>query len=173
MLHLEFSGGVVVPNAVLNAGWRADLGASAQFGGVPVLPVLKVGFEQHTGQTAALIPPAGGGLDPALLAFQSLVPLELGLTVRALDAGPHRLDFSALFGLLVVNNTVTALGATTLERGLGEDVVAEGLYAYRFGTLAVHVRLRWSLRHTQVGRLTTAAELPWYQSFGALAGVSL
>jgi hypothetical protein len=144
-----------------------------ELGSLPLRASLGVAFEQHTFKTTAMLAPPAGGLEVAVLDNQTLLPLEVVLRLALVHDTHQRLDLGAGYGLLLVWAQTSALGTTQLERGVGHDLLGELSYARRLGPVELLARVRYSVRKTGVGRVSSTAELPWYQSLGVLVGVAL
>ena len=170
-LSVQATGGVIVPFAGLQVGGRAELRASYWLGKVPLAISLGVAFEQHTLRTAALFAPAAGGFDENTLDNQTLLPFEVGVLAALFRDGHNRVHLGANYGLLAVWGQTVALGATVLESGVGHEVSGEAGYTRRVGHLELTLKLRYSVRRTAVGPRTSTIEMPWYQTFGVVAGL--
>ena len=170
---LQALGGVVVPFSGLGVGGRAELRGARWFGAVPLGVSLGVAFEQHTSRSAATFAPPAGGLDSAALDNQTLMPVELSLLVSPWRDANNRLHLGVGYGLLGVWSQTIALGSSVNESGVGHEVAGEVGYTRRLGVLELTLMLRYSVRRTAVGARTASVELPWYQTFGAVAGLGL
>lgn len=168
---IQAVGGVVVPFSTLGVGGRAELRVARWLGAVPLGASLGVAFEQHTSRGAVTFAPPAGGLDEATLDNQTLLPIELALLASPWRDEQNRLHLGASYGLLAVWSETIALGSTALERGVGHEVAAEAGYTRRVGALELTLKLRYSVRRTAVGPRTSTIELPWYQTFGVVAGL--
>jgi hypothetical protein len=162
---------VVTPFSGLRVGGRAAVRASYWLGTLPLAASLGVAFEQHTSRSAVFFPPPVGGLDQATLDNQTLLPFEVGVQAALFRDGKNRVHLGASYGLLAVWSQTVALGDTVLERGIGHEVAGEAGYTRRLGMLELTVAVRYSVRKTTVGARTASIELPWYQTFGVVAGL--
>lgn len=170
-LSVQATGGVVTPFSGLKVGGRAALRASYWFGTLPIAASLGVAFEQHTSRSAVFFAPPAGGLDEATLENQTLLPFEVGAQAALFRDGKNRVHLGASYGLLAVWSQTGALGDTVLERGVGHEVAGEAGFTRRLGMLELAVAVRYSVRKTAVGARTASIELPWYQTFGVVAGL--
>lgn len=164
-------GGVVVPFSGLGLGGRAELRFARWLGAVPLGVSLGLAFEQHTSRSAVTFAPPAGGLDLAALDNQTLLPIELALLASPWRDGNNRLHLGASYGLLAVWSEAIALGSSVRESGLGHEVAGEAGYTRRLGALELTLKLRYSVRRTAIGPRTASIELPWYQTFGVVAGL--
>jgi hypothetical protein len=165
-------GGIVTPFSVLATGERVGVVAEYHFGALPLGVLLNVAFEQHTAVQSALFAPPAGGLDPAAIENQAVVPIELAVAWSAWRDDANRLALAAGYGVVPTSTQTRALGSTTLEEGIGHEVLGEVGYTRVLGPVNLLVRLRYAVRHTAVGVRTSTVELPWYQSFGVSAGLA-
>jgi hypothetical protein len=165
-------GGIVTPFSVLATGERVGLVAEYHLGALPLGVLLNVAFEQHTALQSTLFAPPAGGLDPAAIENQSVVPVELAVAYSPWHDEANRLALAVGYGLLPTSTETRALGSTTLEAGLGHEVLGEVGYTRALGPVNLLLRLRYAVRHTAVGARTSTMELPWYQSFGVSAGLA-
>ena len=170
-LTVQARGGVVVPLGGLRAGGRAELRAAYWLGSLPLAVSLGLAFEQHTSRSAATFAPPAGGLDEAALDNQTVLPVEASVLVALFRDEHNRVHLGAGYGLLLVWSQTVALGDIVLERGLGHEVLGEAGYTRRVGPLELSVGLRYSVRRTAIGPRTSSVELPWYQTFGVVAGL--
>lgn len=169
---LGAAGGVVVPTAVLGVGGRGEVRLTVVLD-APLGFSVSAGFEQHAGRAAVQFAPPAGGFDPAALDNQTLFPLQVLVHGLLLRDEANRVDVAAGYGLLTTWSDAQALGQVRLESGVGHEVALEAGYSRRVGAFELSARARYSLRRTAVGPLTTALELPWYQTAGVLLGVGL
>ncbi len=165
-------GGIVTPFSVLTTGERVGLVGEYHFGAVPLGLQLNVAFEQHTAVQSTLFAPPAGGLDPAAIENQAVVPIELAVAWSAWRDDANRLALSAGYGVVPTTTQTRALGSTTVEEGVGHEVLGEVGYTRALGPVNLLVRLRYAVRHTAVGLRTSTIELPWYQTFGVSAGLA-
>lgn len=172
-LLLQAAGGVVVPFQVFGVGGRGEVRVSWLMANLPLAFSLSFGFEQHTAQAAALLAPPAGGFDPAGLDNQTLYPAQVLAHLLLLRDPANRLQLGAGYALLIAWSQTQALGQAREESGVGHEVAGELAYARRFGSIELDVRARYSVRRTAVGPVTTAMELPWYQTAGVLVGLGL
>lgn len=170
-LSVQATGGVVVPFSGLGVGGRAALRASYWLGKLPLAVSLGVAFEQHTSRSAVSFAPPAGGLDAATLDNQTLLPFEVGVQAALFRDEKNRVHLGASYGLLAVWSQTVALGDAVLERGLGHEISGEAGYTRRLGALELTLAVRYSVRKTAVGFRTSSIELPWYQTFGVVAGL--
>ena len=169
-LSVQATGGILVPFSALGVGGRADLRAAYWLENLPLALSLGVAFEQHSSRSAAFFGPPGG-FDGAALANQTLLPFELGVLAAPFRDDSNRVHLGASYALLTVWSQTLALGGEVLERGAGHEIAGEAGYTRRLGALELTVRVRYSVRRTAVGARTSSLELPWYQTFGLLAGL--
>ena len=170
-LSVQATGGVIVPFGGLQVGGRAELRASYWLGKLPLAISLGVAFEQHTSRTAAFFAPRAGGLDENTLDNQTLLPFEVGALVALFRDEHNRVHLGANYGLMAVWSQTVALGDSVVESGVGHEVSGEAGYTRRIGQLELTLKLRYSVRRTVVGPRTSSIELPWYQTFGVVAGL--
>ncbi len=170
-LSVQATGGVLVPFSSLGVGGRAELRAAYWLEKLPLALCVGVAFEQHTSRSAALFAPPAGGFDEAAVDNQTLLPLELSLLAALFSDAKNRVHLGAGYALLPVWSQTLALGSEVSERGVGHEVAAEAGYTRRLGALELTLRLRYSVRRTAVGARSASLELPWYQTFGVLAGL--
>ncbi|MDP2270617.1 MAG: hypothetical protein Q8N23_13350 [Archangium sp.] len=170
-VSVQATGGVLVPFSSLGVGGRAELRAAYWLEKLPLALSVGVAFEQHTSRSAARFAPPAGGFDEAAVDNQTLLPLELSLLAALFSDASNRVHLGAGYALLPVWSQTLALGSEVLERGVGHEVAAEAGYTRRWGALELTLRLRYSVRRTAVGARSASLELPWYQTFGALAGL--
>lgn len=168
---LQATGGILVPFSVLGVGGRADLRAAYWLQDFPLTLSLGVAFEQHSSRSAAFFRPPAGGFDEAAVDNQTLLPFELGLLAALLRDDRNRVHLGVSYALLTVWSQTLALGSEVLERGAGHEIAGEAGYTRRLGALELTFRLRYSVRRTAVGARSSSLELPWYQTFGVLAGL--
>lgn len=170
-LSVQATGGILVPFSSLGVGGRADLRAAFWLESLPLAVGLGVAFEQHTSRGPAHFAPPAGGFDEGAIDNQTLLPFELGLLAALLRDERNRVHLGASYALLTVWAQTLALGAEVQERGAGHEIAGEAGYTRRVGVLELTVRLRYSVRRTVVGARSESLELPWYQTFGVLAGL--
>ena len=170
-LSVQATGGILVPFSSLGVGGRADLRAAYWLESIPLALSLGVAFEQHTSRTPTFFAPPAGGFDPAALDNQTLLPFELGVLAAPFRDDKNRVHLGVSYALLTVWSQTLALGGAVLERGVGQEIAGEAGYTRRLGALELTVRLRYSVRKTAVGARSSSLELPWYQTFGVLAGL--
>ncbi len=172
-LRVSARAGVTAPLSLLAAGVSAGAQLSYRPLASGLLDLsLGVGYERHAGLGSRLFPGPGGGLDGAAFENQSLMPVQLAVSLAPWRDELNRLSLGARYGLLGVWTGTHALGSDAAESGLGHEFSLEASYARHLGPLDLFLRADWSVRRTRVGPRTGALELPWYQVLGLSAGLT-
>ena len=170
-LFVGAEAGVLAPLSVLTVGVRAAVRAEYRlFGHSPLLAAVAVGFERHLGTAARQFSPPAGGYDPVAAETQTVLAIELGATLEVWRNDQNAVIAGLSYGFLPSWSRTSALGSTTSEFGVGQQIAIDAGYTRHFGAFDVFLRGRWAVRHTASGPRTSTIEQPWYQALGLVAG---